>query len=197
MRYCRNKSALTDVLKHLCIITDKAIEGSEGEINTVLLGQVISFFNVISSRMECDFNNVTELSKLLEKCHIENEKNPHYSHGNINSCITTISENAPPSDSLQVLSQWEHSSVSSPSLIMALHTSLIRGAREGVRNELSGSLLRIQRAREEGRRPATFTDHYGMGMSWNAADLEEPMVGVEEGGFIWSSVLDGTLEIAK
>ena len=195
-RYYQEKQILSDVLQHLGIITNKAVEGNEGEINTVLLGRVISFFNTYSSCMEDqehEFNNVAELSKLLEKCYMENQNNSDYPSSNIDACITTISENAPPAHSLQVLSQWEHTPVEPSSLVSAIHTSLIRGAREGVRNELSGSLLRIQRARD-GRRP--IVDNHMM--SWNA-DADESGGGEEEeaGGYIWESVLDGTLTIDK
>ena len=156
----------------------------------------------------CEFNNVTELSKLLEKCHTETQNNQQYSPSNIDACITTISENAPPTHSLQVLSQWEHHTTttefgsSSSSLMSALHTCLIRGVREGVRNELSGSLLRIQRAREEGRRPIVVDNGMMMMSCWNA-DAQYESVGGDDGeegeagGFIWSSVIDGTLAIAK
>jgi len=214
-RCCRDKQVLQYVLKHLCTISDKAIEGNEGEINAVLLAQVISFFIVISPCMQkhnCEFNDVAELSKLLEKCHIEMKNNPQYSPGNLDACITTISENASPAQSLQVLSQWEHDDTSATSrsssfclIFPALHTSLIRGAREGARNELSGSLLRIQRAREEGRRPIVAENVGGMISSsyWNAHAEEELQPG-DDGGeeessgvFLWPSVIEGTLVIAK
>ena len=190
---------MADVLQHLTIVTEKAIEGNEGEINTVLLGQAIEFFNVIPSCIEGEgtfgFDNVTELSKLLEKCYLTSKQDPtNYSNNNIHACITTISENAPPAHSLQVFSQWEHTSVQS--LVSAIHTSLIRGAREGFRNEISGSLLRIQRAREEGRRPIVENDM----MRWNPSSEElllDENNNEEEEVFIWDSILDGTLEIEK
>lgn len=189
---------MSDVIRHVRIVTDEAIEGNEGEINTVLLGQAIAFFNIIPSCAEGStycFNNVTELSNLLEKCYVANEEDLQYSHNNIDACITTISENAPPANSLQVLSQWEHTSVESSPLVSAIHTSLIRGAREGFRKEISGSLLRIQRAREEGRRPVV---ENGM-MMWNDDHAEEidSLAEEESGGFIWESVLDGTQSIDK
>ena len=196
-RYCRDKKVMLDVLQHLGIITDKAIEGNEGEINTVILGQVIAFFNIMSPLMEeinCGFNIVAELQTLLEKSYNEHHNNPRYPSSNIEACIATISENASPAYALKVLSQWKHTSVVSPSLFSALHIALIRGARAGVGSELSGSLLRIQRAREEGHRPIV---ENGM-VSWNV-HYEELVVDEEEesGGFIWPSVLNGTLGIAK
>ena len=116
----------------------------------------------------------------------------------------------PPALSLRVISQWRHGtavireSSSSSALVSALHTCLIRGAREGLRNEFSGSLLRIQRAREEGHRPNVVANRLLAMSSWNM-DAEEESVGGDEGeeedltgrGFIWPSVIDGTLEIAK
>lgn len=198
LKYRGNKTVMLDVIQHLGIISDKAIKGNEGEINTVVLGQVIRFFNTISPCMEennFEFNTVAELEKLLEKSYAEHENNPRYPSSNIDACIATISENAPPAHSLQVLSQWEHNTcITSFSLTSALHTSLIRGAREGVGSELSGSLLRIQRAREEGRRPIV---ENGM-VSWST-HVEELNVDEEEemGSFIWPSILDGTLTIAK
>ena len=143
---------------------------------------------------KCEFNIVIQLSALLDKCHTEHDNqniNPRDSAHNIDACISTISENAPPMSSLQVLSQCEHMpDITSSSLLDAIHTSLIRGARDGVRSELSGSLLKIQRAREEGRRPVVEHDEK---LSWRDDDENEEL---EEGG-IWTSILNGTLEIEK
>ena len=196
-RYQRDGKILADIIKHLGIISNKAIEGNEGEVNTVLLGQVISFYDIISPHMKedkCEFNIVSQLSALLDKCHTEHDNqniNPRDSAHNIDACISTISENAPPMSSLQVLSQCEHMpDITSSSLLDAIHTSLIRGARDGVRSELSGSLLKIQRAREEGRRPVVEHDEK---LSWRDDDENEEL---EEGG-IWTSILNGTLEIEK
>ena len=194
-RYQHDKKSLLDVVQHLRIISNVAIEGNEGELNTTLLSRVITFFNILSSCMEehcCEFNIVVELTKLLEHCTVEDQNNFSYAtSSNIDACITVISENAPPSESLQVLSEWKHTSVESPSHISALHTALIRGARQGVRKELSGALLRIQRAREEGRRPIVEND-----VVWNNV-VDEQIEEEEKEGFIWPSVLDGTLVIAK
>ena len=197
-RYRRNKQVLLDVMDHITTISGIAIKGNEGEINAVLLGQVVSFYNVISPYMEennCGFNIVEELSTLLDLCYAEHKNDQQDSSNNIDACISTISENAPPRYSLQVLSQWEHSSDFSSSLLSAIHTSLIRGAREGVRCELSGSFLRIQRAREEGRRP---TADNGMMMSWdgNSSELRSEEDN-GEGDSIWESILNGTIDIVK
>ncbi len=187
-RYRSDKKVLENVLQHLRIISDKAIEGNEGEVNTILLGQVIAFYNAIAPHLSgngCEFSIVDELSKLVEKCYAD--------HHNIDSCISTIAEHAPTACTLQVITQLEDTSFIEPSsLISALHTSLIRGAREGVRSELSGSLLRIQRAREEGHRPMI---NSGM-VSWTRGS-EEPDVDDEVGDFLWPSILEGTLVITK
>lgn len=138
------------------------------------------------------FDIVSELSKLVEKCSSEHQKNLHYSSSNIGACITIISEIAPPTYSLQVLTNWDHTSVGYSSFVFAIHSSLIRGAREGVRSGLSGSLLRIQRAREEGRRPIVDND-----ISWKADTEESVDCEEESGGVIWPSLLDGSAIFAK
>ena len=197
-RYRRDKQVLADIIQHLSLISNKAIEGNEGEVNTVLLAQVVSFYSVISQHCmdtnDCDFNITKEVSRLITKCHDEHQNN--LQDVNIEACISTISENAPPTCTLQVLSQWEHTSVSSSSLLSAFHTCLIQGAREGVRSEISGSLLQIQRAREEGRRPIVESDDKQS--YWGDADndSDDEKEG-EGGGGIWSSILNGTLQIAK
>ena len=75
-----------------------------------------------------------------------------------------------------------------------MHTSLLRGARDGIRNELSGSLLRIRRVREEalGQRPLIEND-----LVWDGG-ADEP-IDVEDGVecLVWQSVLNGTSTIAK
>ena len=196
-RYRRDNQVLADIIQHLSLISNKAIEGNEGEVNTVLFAQVISFYSVISQHCmatnDCDFNIVDELSRLVDKCYDEHQNN--LQDVNIEACITTISENAPPTCTLQILSQWEHTSVTSSSLLSAFHTCLIRGAREGVRSEISGSLLQIQRAREEGRRPIVEKDDKRS--YWKDADIDSEEEAEEDGGGIWSSILNGTLEIAK
>ena len=196
-RYRRDNQVLADIIQHLSLISNKAIEGNEGEVNTVLLAQVVSFYSVISHHCmeanDCDFNIVDELSRLVTKCYDEHQSN--LQDVNIEACINTISENAPPTCTLQVLSQWEHTSVTSTSLLSAFHTCLIRGAREGVRSEISGSLLQIQRAREEGRRP--IVDKDDKPSYWGDVDNDSEDEEEEGGSGIWSSILNGTLEIAK
>lgn len=193
-RYSGDQNVFCDVLQHIGVISDKAIESSEGKVNTVLLGQVISFLSVFSSRTagkELEFDLSAELSKFLEKCHIAHENKPHHhSFSSIDACITAIAENAPPACSLRVLAQWEHSCVHSFTFISAIHAALISGARDGLRGELSGSMLRIQRAREEGRRPMT---ENGV-MIWSGVPVEGD---IEDRGSIWSRVLEGTVAISK
>lgn len=193
-QYSGDQHVLCDVLQHIGVISNKAIESSEGEVNTVLLGQVISFLSVFSSRMaekEFEFDLSAELSKLVKKCHIAHENKPQrHSFSNIDACLTAIAENAPPACSLRVLAQWEHSCVHSSTFISAIHAALISGARDGVRGELSGSMLRIQRARDEGRRPMT---ENGV-MVWSGVPVEGE---VEDRGSIWSRVLEGTVAISK
>ena len=195
-RYCHDELVLGDVLQHLQIISVKAIEGNRGEVNRSLLGQLIGIYNALfrcAEENNYPFDFVAELSKLIEKCYANHQSNLNFSLSNIGACIIVISETAPPTYSLRVLSDWDHSSVGCSNFVAAIHTSLIRGAREGVRSGLSGSLLRIQRAREEGRRPSVENDI----MRWKA-DTDKS-VGFEEesGGVIWSSILDGSASIAK
>ncbi|KAL9179568.1 hypothetical protein ACHAXT_008858 [Thalassiosira profunda] len=72
------------------------VEGNEGELNAVLLAQAIAFFDRISPCVEeehdIEFDSVAELSKLLEKCHTEQQSNPRYSPGNVDACIASLSQ---------------------------------------------------------------------------------------------------------
>lgn len=203
-RYRHNKQVLEDVVKYLRMISDVAIKDKDGDLNTTLLSNVISSFNVLAPCMEkhhYELDIISELTQLLEQCRIVGAENSSYDFNNMNACITCVSESAPPSISLQVFSQWKHSSIESPSFVTAIQTCLFRGACDGVRNELSGSLLRIKRAREEGRRPLTENEM----ASWDAiasvggADESDEEMDEESGrgGFIWKKVVDGTLQIAK
>jgi len=205
-KYRHNKQILEDVLNHLKTISCVAIKGSDDEMNTALLGQIITFYNVLAPCLEkhqYEIDIIAELTKMLELCKKEQMKNALYSSTNVDACITCISEHAPPSKSLQVFSQWEHSSVESASLVSAIQTSLIRGAREGLRNELSGSLLRIKRAREEVHMPMmmedemTNWDSVGSAVADGSGEEDEDDEEAGGGGFIWKRVLDGTLQIAK
>jgi hypothetical protein len=200
-KYRHNKQILEDVLKHLRIISDVAIKGNDGELNATLLSEIITFFNVLTPCLEkyqYDFDTIAELTLLLEQCKTEGMENSSYNSTNMDVCITCVSESAPPSKSLRVFSQWAHSSIESASFVTAIQTSLLRGAREGVRSELSGSLLRLKRAREEGRRPMMESELGSWSDTANdnvGEDDEEDEAGGES--FIWKRVLDGTLKIAK
>ena len=202
IRYRHNKQVLTDVLQHLRFISDIAVKGRDNELNSNLLSQIITFFNILAPCLEkhqYEIDIVAELTNLLEQCKTETS----YSTTNIDGCITCISENAPPAKALHVFSQWEHSSIESSSFVSAIQTSLIRGAREGLRNELSGSLLRIKRAREEGHRPMmmeddlTSWDTVGSSVVTDGSGEEEEENEEAGGGFLWKRVLDGTLQIDK
>lgn len=206
VKYRHNQQVLEDVLNHLKTISSVAIKGSDGELNKTLLGQVITFFNVLAPCLEkhqYEIDIIAELTKLLALCKTEQMKNALYSSTNVDACITCISEHAPPSKSLEVFAQWEHSPGESASLLSAIQTSLMRGAREGLRNELSGSLLRIKRAREEVHMPMMMEDEMtnwgsvGGPVADGSGEEEEEEEEAGGGGFIWKRVLDGTLQIAK
>ena len=188
---------LIKVLQFLHVISDVAIEGNKSGVNKTLLDQLIKVYNAILPCMEannCDFDLVSELSRLLEECLIKKRAKSDNSSNRIRTCITTISETAPPTCTLRVLSDRDHSSVDYFTLVSAIHMSLIRGARNGLRSaSLSGSLLQIQRAREEERRPIVDCDM----MSWKA-ETEDLVEDKEElGGVIWASILSGNAIIAK
>mmetsp|Transcript_4757 Transcript_4757/g.9803 ORF Transcript_4757/g.9803 Transcript_4757/m.9803 type:complete len:896 (-) Transcript_4757:78-2765(-) len=190
-----DKQSMLTVVRHLRTIADVAIRGNNGVLNTALLSQVIAFFNVISPCMieqSFEFTTATELTTLLNQCVAsELDHDDANATDNVGSCILTISEDAPPAEYLRVLASWEHTSIESPAIMSAIHTCMIRGARKGVNQELSGSLLRIQRAREEGRRP-----HIADGvMEWENNGTQEE--DTEEEGYLWANILNGTVLISK
>ncbi|KAL7464072.1 hypothetical protein ACHAXS_004408 [Conticribra weissflogii] len=192
-----NKQSILDIVHHLRTISDVAIKGSNGVLNTALLSQVIAFFNVISPCMiehSYEFTITTELTRLLNQCvKAELDHDSANTTDNVGSCILTISENAPPLEYLRVLSSWEHTFIESPAIMSAIHTCMIRGARKGVNQELSGSLLRIQRAREEGRRPH-IADAV---MEWENSNKRTQEEDTEEGGYLWANILNGSTPISK
>ena len=203
-KHCHDKQVLINVLQFLRIISDVAIEGKTSMLNKTLLGQLIEVYNAILPCMEtndCDFNLVSELSRLLDECSIEKRTMlQHDSSNRIRTCITTISETAPPTCTLRVLSNREYLSVEYFTLVTAIRTSLIRGARNGLRSAgLSGSLIQIQQAREEEerrrrrRRPTVECDI----MTWKAETENSVEDKQESGGVIWASILSGNAIIAK
>lgn len=188
---------MLNVVRHLRTISDVAVRGNNGVLNTALLSQVISFFNVISPCMiehSFEFTTASELTILLNQCvTAELDHDSANATDIVGSCILTISENAPPAECLRVLASWEHTSIESPAIISAIHTCMIRGARKGVNEELSGSLLRIQRAREEGRRP-----HIADGVvEWENSNNGTQEEVTEEEGYLWANILNGTVLISK
>ena len=131
---------------------------------------------------------------MLENCTVDGQSGAEYAPSLVNTCITNIAKSASPTDALKVISQWKMSDLASQAFVEAMHTSLLRGARDGIRNELSGSLLRIRRVREEalGNRPLIEND-----LVWDGG-ADEP-IDVEDGVecLVWQSVLNGTSTIAK
>ena len=201
-KHCHDKQVLINVLQFLRIISDVAIEGKTSMLNKTLLGQLIEVYNAILPCMEtndCDFNLVSELSRLLDECSIKKRTMlQHDSSNRFRTCITTISETAPPTCTLRVLSNREYLSVEYFTLVTAIRTSLIRGARNGLRSAgLSGSLIQIQQAREEERRrrrrPTVECDI----MTWKAETENSVEDKQESGGFIWASIFSGNAIIAK
>ena len=171
------------------------MEGAGGELNTHLLCLVVPFLSEYASIFNSaglDIDLISELTKMLQVCHAKSQNDDEYSKSNIDACISVISENSPPDKVLHVLSQWDHTTSDSCAFVDAIHTCLIRGAREGVRSELSGSLLRVRRAREEGRRPdLVATDWYDMEQDASQDEGEHD----KDGPTIWNAVLSGTLPI--
>ena len=194
-RYRKDRNILSSVIQHLSFISSKAVEGAGGELNTHLLCLVVPFLSEYASIFKSaglDIDLMSELTKMLQVCLAKTQNDDEYSTSNIDACISVISENSPPDKVLQVLSQWDHTTSHSSAFVDAIHTCLIRGVREGVRYELSGSLLRVRRAREEGRRPDVVTT------SWNDLEQDASQDDGEhekDGPTIWNSVLSGTIPI--
>ncbi|KAL7511838.1 hypothetical protein ACHAXN_008783 [Cyclotella atomus] len=187
----RDNSASVDLLQHIRHISEISIVEN---VDSVLLGQVVAFYTDMSRRKIDGFNIASELTKIFQQCIEETQHNPSYDIlSNLNACLTVLAENASPSDGIKVLSQLDLPVVDQQSKIHAIHNLLTRGARENVGSEISGSLLRIQRVREERRR---FEEEnfavYNLDNSEATDDDTE-----ESGGFIWPSILEGRVIITK
>lgn len=185
---------LADVIQHLRNISEIAIVS---DVNPTLLGHVIIFYTDISKNKSHgldQFDVVDELTKVFQQCIKEGENNPTYDiAGNLTMCLTVIAENASPSDGLKVLFNLDLPNIEHQSKISAVHTLLNRGAYENVGDEICGSLLRIQRVREERRR-------FELEESMSVYNFDESEVTEEEeetDGFVWSSILEGRMSISK
>ena len=185
---------LNDVVKHLRYISRISIEG---ELDSQLLGEVIAFYTDLSfkSSQEIDgFDIINELTNIVQQCIGKRETDSScVKSTDINVCLSLLSENTTPSDGLKVLSQLELSGVDQSARVSALHTLLTRGASESVDKEISASLLRIQRVREEKQH---FDFEEGMSVynfDENGAEVDED----ESNGFIWPNILDGRMIISK
>lgn len=186
---------MTDIVRHLRHISTIAIAG---ELDPLLLGQVISFYTDMTkgtTENQNDFNIIHELTQIFQQCINEDENNPsHDASSKMSACLTVLSENASPSDGLKVLSGFDLQYIQLPPKIAAIQSFLTRGARESVGKELSGSLLRIQRVREERQRfelqecMSAFTLNKNNDTSTDEEESE---------GFIWPSVIDGRMLISK
>lgn len=192
--YRQQSRILESTVQHLRKISDIAITG---ELNASMMGRIIGFFTDVSKNTNGkldEFDIVSELLKLLQQCIDTGNSNPSYDvYKNLNKCLAVFSENVSPPDGLTVLSKFELTNVELPSIISAVHTLLTRGARESVGKEISGSLLRIQRAREEGRYLVLEESVRDWTFDNNDSAIDEE----ESDSFIWPSVLDGRILISK
>ena len=186
--------SLKDLLRHLSHISSIAIEG---ELDSQLLGEVVAFYTDVSakpSQWVGEFDIVNELTNILEKCIDKNENNSSSAKSNdVNTCLRLLSENTTPLDGLKVLSRLELSDADQSAKVSALHTLLIRGASKSVDKELSASLLRIQRVREDNQL-------FSLEESMSVYNFDENDAAVDEeesNGFIWPNILDGRMIISK
>ena len=192
--YRQQSPILESTVQHLREISDIAITG---DLNASLMGRIIGFFTDVSKNTDGKldgFDIVSELLKLLQQCIDTDNSNPSYDmYKNLNTCLRVVSENASPSDGLAVLSTFELTNIELPTIISAVHTLLTRGARESVGKEISGSLLRIHRAREEGRCLLLAESV----RDWTCDDNDSAIDEEESESFIWPSVLDGRMLMSK
>lgn len=186
-------SASVDLLRHLRHLSKIAIVET---VNSDLLGQVVAFYTVMGKRDIDAFDVSLELTKIFQQCIEEGKRNPSYDTlSNLNSCCAVLAENASPSEGIHVLSQLDTSLVDQQFMIRAIQTLLTRGARENAGSEISGSLLRIQRVREERWRfeKENLAVHNNLDHNETTGDDD-----VEElDGFIWPSILKGRAMITK
>ena len=188
----QNQLAASSIAQHLRHISETAIAG---DFDSLLLGQIITFytnvFKITAENLDT-FDIITELTRILQLCMGQDDNIPSREDLNkMNSCLNVISEKAAPSDGIKVLSELDMPGIELSFKISAIHSMLTRGARENVENEISGSLLRIQRVREDQQR-LDFDEGVSVYNNLDEGDGEE-----EAGGFIWPSILDGRMLISK
>ena len=182
---------LEDTISYVRHISEIAIAF---KVDASLLGQVIDFYNEVSKKKDefDSFDIVTELKNIFQQCTAEGEQNESYDRSsNINACLAAISQTASPLHGIKVLCEFELPLIDFQSKTAAINTMLTRGARESVGQEISGSLLRIQRVREERWRIGLEEMVYNFDQ--NEATVDEQ----ESEGFIWPSILDGRMSISK
>lgn len=183
----RDDYDITVIIQHLRHISETAIVN---EVNHALLGHVITFYTALSKKKEIEeFDVVAELIEIFRQCVREGECNPTYDiSSNLNKCLTTVAENASPSDGLKVLTALDLP-LEEQTKVSVIRTLLTRGARENVGNDISRSLLRIQQIRAEQRR-------LEIEESMTVYNFDENDVAEDEeetDGFIWSSMLEGRM----
>ena len=189
----RDGFCLTGIIQHLRQISDIAIAG---EINSSLLSQVVAFYTDMAINKKenlAGFDIVSELSKLFKQCVEEAQNDSSYDlPKSLSTCLTVVSDNASPSDGLKVLCTLELTGVDFQDVTTAIHTLLTRSARENVGKEISGSLLRIQHAHEEGR---CILEESMSDWSYDSSATEEDED--ESEGFIWPNILEGRVLLSK
>mmetsp|Transcript_1042 Transcript_1042/g.1605 ORF Transcript_1042/g.1605 Transcript_1042/m.1605 type:complete len:182 (-) Transcript_1042:73-618(-) len=151
-----------------------------------------------------------ELFDLVEFCsngEVRDDDPPNISTSKTEFVVDLMAKQFPPSSVLEMMYHWSPRLSSSTAIIPALRTVLTRAAVHGFRNrELSGALLRIQRARDElivdlddsFEVQKTSQEEKLMSSSFSSTGLDLMRdEGAKCRGKLWSRLLDGTAIIDK
>ena len=123
--------------------------------------------------------------------------------------ISLVVDTVAPRDTLLALEQWSESYPSPPnmSLLMLLQKTLINGAKEGLKNDVSGALFRLQHVRSSrpktlplstnGVKSSTTVSSYFSNQKNNVDQMSTQALPVQSNGTIWSKLVDGTAIIEK
>jgi len=195
--YCSDLNIISETLSYIRTIALASLECDDDSqsigssldqpFDTSLLRRIILLFHMMAtSRLAVCRQSVKvpeELIDLLEHCSEEEEVDIIPTEKE-EAFVNLISETAAPSDALLTLNGWENSAQASSVIIPSLRTSLILGARGGMSNEISCTLLQIRQVREEGA---------------GSGDLDDNELNKKRlpNGGIWQSLLRGDVQIDK
>ena len=176
------------VLSYTRDITHRALDKNDEHGMLLTLKRVVRLLQQMSAAPK------HELLSFADELHSiwaykEQKRGDTDDDGEVRSLINFMAQEAPPSDFLEAINKWTAEHKRQEDTIGVLQAVLKRGTRLALNSELSGSLLRLRRARQRMEASSAFGSILSTPRDKQDSPFEEPTV--------WNLLSTGALAIDK